>query len=365
VQLLRVDPGFDYHNVLTLNIGLRLPTGQHIDDAYAARTAVYTQQVLEAVARVPGVQTAAAAYGGVPFTSGWARANVSLPGRGEQTIDDYDIDVRDVTPGYLELMRIPLRRGRYLVAGDAAGSQNVVVINEAAARKYWNGADPLGQHITINSTDRVVVGIVGNIHHLGPEIAPRQECYIAMAQARVYDAMLVARTAGDPMQVLPAVKAAIWSVNREQILSSQVVTLDRYLDRFMAQRRFNMAVLALLGALGLVIAAVGIYGVMAYLVTQRTTEIGVRMALGATRGAVVAMVLRRASLLLGAGLLIGGIASYALSASVKSFLFNLQPTDPRIFGAALVVLALAGLAATALPARRAAGVDPLVALRTN
>src|SRR5262245_22720649 len=173
------------------------------------------------------------------------------------------------------------------------------------------------------------------------------------------------KTAGDPLSVLPAVKAAIWSINREQRLTGDTVTLERYMDRLIAQRRFNMAVLALFGVLGLVIAAVGIYGVMAYVVAQRTNEIGVRMALGATRGNVVSMVLRRAGLLMGIGLVLGGIGAWSLGAAVKTFLFGLQPNDPRIFIGALAVLAAAGLLASALPARRAASVDPLVALRSE
>jgi len=152
-------------------------------------------------------------------------------------------------------------------------------------------------------------------------------------------------------------------VNREQRLTGDTVTLERYMDRLIAQRRFNMAVLTLFGVLGLVIAAVGIYGVMAYVVAQRTNEIGVRMALGATRGNVVWMVLRRAGALMIAGLVIGGIGAWYLSAGVKTFLFEVQPNDVRIFAGALAVLACAALLASALPARRAATVDPLVALR--
>jgi putative ABC transport system permease protein len=217
----------------------------------------------------------------------------------------------------------------------------------------------------MNDKERTVVGIVGNIHHLGPEIAPRQECYVPFAQDQQYGVQLVVRTAGDPMLTLPAVKSAIWSVNREQRLTGDTVTLERYMDRLIAQRRFNMAVLALFGVLGLVIAAVGIYGVMAYVVAQRTNEIGVRMALGATRGNVVSMVMRRAGALMVAGLAIGGAGAWWLSATVKTFLFAVQPNDPWIFASALAVLASAGLLATALPARRAATVDPLTALRAE
>ena len=256
-------------------------------------------------------------------------------------------------------------KGRYLSNDDREGSTPVMVINQAAAQRYWPGQEALGQRVKMNDTERVVVGIVGNIHHLGPEIAPRQECYIPMDQEKTYGVNLVIRTGGDPMAVLPAVKAAIWSVNREQRLTGDTVTLERYMDRLIAQRRFNMAVLALFGVLGLVIAAVGIYGVMAYVVAQRTNEIGVRMALGATRGNVVSMVLRRAGMLMLLGLAIGAAGAWYLSAGLKSFLFEVQPNDLGIFAAALAVLGSAGLLASALPARRAASVDPLIALRSE
>ena len=189
------------------------------------------------------------------------------------------------------------------------------------------------------------------------------------AQEQTYGGTLVIRTAGDPMIALPSVKSAIWSVNPEQRLTSDAVTLEQYMERLIAQRRFNMALLALFGGLGLVIAAVGIYGVMAYIVAQRTNEIGVRMALGATRGNVVSMVLKRAGVLMALGLLAGCAGAWYLSVTpriaLKTYLFETQPTDVWIFTGALITLALAGLAASAIPAHRAASVDPLVALRTE
>jgi putative ABC transport system permease protein len=177
--------------------------------------------------------------------------------------------------------------------------------------------------------------------------------------------MLAIRTASDPLAILPAVKAAIWSVNKDQRLTADTYTVEGHLDRLLAQRRFNMALLALFGGLGLVIAAVGIYGVMAYLVAQRTNEIGVRMALGATRGQVVGMILRRAGVLTALGLVIGTLMAWPLGSyfQLKSFLFEVEPTDIATYLAALAVLAAAGLAASAIPARRAASIDPLAALR--
>jgi putative ABC transport system permease protein len=365
VRLMRVDPGFEYRNVIALNIGLSLRPGQRVDDDYRSRSALYTRQVIEAVSRVPGVQMAGTVSGGLPLTGSWSRTRVELPGRGKLEGEGDDIDRRSVTSNYLQVLRIPLLKGRYLSDEDREGSTRVIVINQSAAQRYWPGQEALGQRLTINKEERVVVGIVGNIHHLGPEVAPRQEGYVPAEQDRQFGYALAVRTAGDPLAVLPAVKAAIWTVNREQRFTGDTLTLERYMDRLIAQRRFNMAVLVLFGALGLVIAAVGIYGVMAYVVAQRTNEIGVRMALGATRGNVVGMVLRRAGGLMILGLLIGAAGAWYLSAGLRTFLFEVQPNDLGIFAGALAALACAGLLASALPARRAATVDPLIALRSE
>jgi predicted permease len=360
VRLMRIDTGFDYSGVLALSVSPRVEPGKFDEAMKATRT--YVPRMQEAVRHVPGVMMVGTVSGGLPLTGSWSRTSVELPGRGELEGDDA-VDRRIVSPEYLQTLRIPLIRGRMIQPSDTQSSQQIVVINEAAAKKYWPGDDALGKRITINQTERVVVGIVGDIRHLGPEQPARQEAYIPFLQDSSLGATLAIRTHGDPLAVLPAVKAAIWSVNPEQRLTSETVTLEGYMDRLIAQRRFNMALLALFGGLGLVIAAVGIYGVMAYVVAQRTSEIGVRMALGATRGNVIGMVLKRAALLMALGLALGGGAAWALSRNVESFLFQTEPTDLRIFVAALSVLTLAGLAASALPARRAASVDPLVALR--
>jgi putative ABC transport system permease protein len=364
VRLMKVNPGFDYHNVIVLNIGVHWKPGQKFDDEFAAANRRLADQAREEVAKVPGILGVAEISGGLPLTGSWSRNSFEIIGRGEMKDDD-SIDTRSVTPEYLAMMRIPLKRGRYLAATDGEQAPLVAVVNETAARKYWPGADPIGQRIKINKQEREIVGVVGDVHHLGPEIAPRQELYLPMAQTRNFGVTLVARAAGNAMAVLPAVKSAIWHVDREQRLTGDTLTLDGYMDRLIAQRRFNMAVLALFGLLGLLIAAVGIYGVMAYVVAQRTSEIGVRMALGATRGRVVSMVLGRASVLMAIGLAIGGAVSWYFSAGVRAFLFDVQPNDGGIFALALGTLAVAGLVASVVPARRAAGVDPLIALRSE
>jgi predicted lysophospholipase L1 biosynthesis ABC-type transport system permease subunit len=258
-----------------------------------------------------------------------------------------------------------LVRGRYLADTDRKGAPPVVILNEAAARTYWPGTDPLGQRLRIETTERTVVGIAGDIRHAGPELPPLKEAYVPLGQEEIIQATLVMRPPGDPAALLPAVKAAIWSVNPDQTLYTDRVTLDAYMDSLIAQRRFNMALLALFGVLGLVISAVGIYGVMAYLVSQRTREIGVRMALGASRHAVVRMVLVNSGLLVLSGLVMGSAGAWYLSTVARSFLFELDARDPRAFVVAIACLTIAAFLATVVPARRAARVDPMIALRAE
>jgi putative ABC transport system permease protein len=363
IKLLRVDTGFDYRSVIALSVGIRFEGNDF--QAATKRGGPYAQQMIDAVSRVPGVESVGAVSGGLPLTGSWSRTTVTMPDRGELKGDDDSIDRRVVSSAYLQTLRIPLVRGRYLTDQDREGAPPVMVVNEAATRKYWPGEDALGKRMILNKKEYTVVGIVRDIRHLGPERPVRQECYVPLAQEGVISVSLVARTNGDPLATLPAVKSAIWAVNKDQRLTGDLVTLESYMDRLIAQRRFNMALLALFGILGLVIAAVGIYGVMAYIVAQRTNEIGIRMALGATRGNVVSMVLRRSALLIVAGLAIGGFAAWSLSARVGTFLFEVQPNDLGIFAAALATLAASGLAASMVPARRAASVDPLVALRSE
>jgi predicted permease len=362
VGVIRIDPGFDYRNVLALYVNFPFERDDDLDEGLR-RGSVYVHQALEAVSKVPGVRQAAAVSGGLPLSGGWQTSPVRFPGRPELQGDDKEIHTRRVSPEYLQLLRIPLKRGRYITPDDRAGSPLVVVVNEAAARHYWPDRDPLGERIIIEKLDLTVVGIVGNIRHGGPESELNPEAYVPLAQDGVLGGALLMRIDGDPKALLPAAKAAIWAVNPEQRFTTDIVTLEGHMSRLIAQRRFNMALLALFGLLGLVIAAAGIYGVMAYVVAQRTGEIGVRMALGATRRDIVRMILTNAGMLMGLGLAIGFMAARYLSRTVEAFLFQIEPTDPRVFAAAVCTLAISGFIASALPARRAASVDPVIALR--
>ena len=357
IALMRVDPGFNPEHVLTVDISPRVEPGQRPPDRSAA-----FDQIVERIARTPGVVHASMSRGGVPFGMRLWINNLRVPGR---TIEnDPGVSIKVATPDYHKALRIPLRRGRLFDETDYAGGPNAVIINESAAKTYFPGEDPVGRSVSLNGADRTVVGVVGDVHQRSLEAATLLEVYLPMAQVESSYGEVVIRTSVDPYDVLPAVKAAVLAVLPDVPLRD-VKTMEEVVSRQTAQPRLNMLMLSLFGLLGLVISAAGIYGVMAYVVSQRTREIGVRMALGATRSTVVRMVLINASVLVAAGLIVGGVGAWYLSATAKTFLFGLQPNDPRAFGAALVSLSLAALVASIIPARRAASVDPIVALRAE
>jgi putative ABC transport system permease protein len=357
VALMRIDPGFDPRNVLTVQVSPRFEPGtapaDH-RDAYA--------QIVERIAQAPGVVHASVISGGMPLGGSMNVTSLTVPGK--KTEKDEGISIRRVTPEYHRALRIPLKEGRLLEPTDRKGGADVLLLNESAAKKYFPGESAVGRAVRINDQDRTVVGVVGDVHQSSLETTPRTEAYVPVAQSRVTFGELVIRTSADPYEALPAVKAAVLQVMPDVPLRN-VRTMEELIARRVAQRRLNMLLLGLFGLLGLVISAVGIYGVMAYVVSQRTREIGVRMALGATRSNVIGMVLGNAAVLVAVGLAIGAIGAWYLSAAAKTFLFRLDSNDPRAFGAALVALSVAALVASAVPARRAASVDPMVALRAE
>jgi putative ABC transport system permease protein len=357
VSVMRIDPGFNPERVLTAQISPpRAPGGPPRD------CSAELSQIVDQISHTPGVVHASIISGGIPISGSMNTTVIAIAGR--DFGKNNSISIRRATPEYHEAMRIPLKRGRFFTAADRQGVTNVVILNEAAAKTYLPGEDPIGRTVRINEEDRTIVGIVGDVHQTSLEIEPRTEAYVPLAQASVFQGELAIQTSGDPYQALPAVKAAMSAVLPHVPLRN-VRTMEEMMARRVAQRRLNMLLLGLFGVLGLVIAAVGIYGVMAYVVAQRTREIGVRVALGATRSNVIGMVLTNASVMVITGLVIGGAAAWYLSSTAKAFLFGLEPNDPRAFAAAVATLALAALIASLVPARRAATVDPMIALRAE
>ncbi|MEO5897446.1 MAG: ABC transporter permease [Vicinamibacterales bacterium] len=359
VSLMRINPGFSTENVLTVQVSPRFAPGR-IPESVDMSPAF--TQIVELLDQAPGVAQASMISGGMPLGGSMSSTKMTVPGR--KIENPTGVSIRRVTAGYHKALRIPLRSGRLFEPSDRSGSPNVVLINEASAKLYFPDEDPVGRPVKLNDLDRTVVGVVGNVYQTSLETDPITEVYVPMGQQRVLSGELVIHTTRNPYDVLPAVKAKVLEVLPDVPLRNVRTMAEVYSQR-VAQRRLNMLLLGLFGLLGLVISAVGIYGVMAYIVAQRTREIGVRMALGATRKSVVGMVMRNAGFLVAMGLVVGAIGAWSLSKTAEKFLFRLDSNDPRAFVAAIAALTVAALIASAIPARRAASVDPIEALRAE
>ncbi len=365
VRLMNVDLGLDYSNVVTISVYPRIdfnePKAQL--DADLAKTGLEVQAVLDRMRGLPGFQTIAAmGSGSQPLSNGWSRSTVTLPGKPAFDDPDDQPDIKQVTPEYFSALRVPLLKGRTIAVEDErAGAPAVVVINDVAAKRFFPDQDPIGAPIKVNG-DRTVIGIVRASRVQGPEGQLRPEVYTPMNWQRCFGATVIARTTGDPAAVFPALRSAVHGAVPEFVVP-EPQTLAESFDQLVVQRRFNMIVLALFGVLAVVIAGAGIYGVMAYIVEQRTQEIGVRMALGAQPTQVIRMVLTRATVFMAMGLALGIIGGWLLSQLIKAFLFAVEPHDPVVYVSAALVLLAAGLLAAFVPARRASKVDPVTALR--
>jgi putative ABC transport system permease protein len=360
VSLMRIDLGFAPEHVLTAQISPRLELRS--PDMRPPDYAPAFAEIVERIGRIPGVLDAS--MGPVPLgSSGFNMTSLTIPGKFDLTAGEM-IGLRTITPDYHTVFTIRLRSGRFFDPTDRADTPAVTIINEAAAQKYFREEDPVGRSIQLRGSDRTIVGVVADIHQTSIETEPRTEAYIPMAQGRVTGTELAIRTSGNPYDVLPQVKAAVFAALPDVPLRN-IRTMEELIAGRTAQRKVTMLLLGLFGVLGLVISAVGVYGVMAYIVSQRAREIGVRMALGATRLTVMRMVVFNAFVLVVAGLILGGIGAWYLSGAARAFLFRIEATDPRAFAAAFLLLALAALVASVIPARRAANVDPVIALRAE
>ena len=353
-RVTRVDLGMDVDHVLTVQI--RPP-----EDAVRKRARIL--DVVNRIRGIPGVDVASAAGSAVPLWGGRISDDVRVadqprrPGRATMA------DRREVSADYFRALHVPLLAGRVFTDEDRRESAPVCVLTAAAATTYFGSpAAAVGRAVVFGGTRRDVVGVVGDIRQNGPERRPTDAVFLPFAQSDVTWAILVLRTSGEVAGVLPAVKAAIWSEFPDAIVP-EARALESYLDAMLAPRRFNMLLLGLFGLVGLVIAGLGIYGVMAYAVAQRTPEIGIRMALGAVPAAIMRAVLGRTSLVVGVGLAIGLASAWELAGLVGAFLFQVPVHDAAVYVGVCATLIATGLVAAFVPARRAARVDPLVALR--
>ncbi len=360
-RLMEVDLGFDRRNVLTAGVSLF-----RTDSGVALRGWADLEEIVARLRTAHGVESVAGISGTIPLAGSTSMTRLDVSGRPFSHADvENQIFVSSVTPDYHRVMRIPLRSGRYIDETDRDGGSAVMVINEAASRRFFRGENPIGRSLDIQGA-RQIVGVVGDVRQGGFETDAAATAYIPLVQSprpgAARSAQLLVRTDGDPLAVLPAVRRAVSSVlPGEPVRDAQA--LDTVLGRLVAQRRVSMLLLALFGVLGLIIAGVGVYGVMAFIVGERRQEIGLRMALGATHARVVGTFLREAMALTVVGLTIGTAAAWMLSSTVSAFLFQVEATDPGVFVLATLVLVASVLLACVCPARRAATTDPLTALR--
>ena len=274
--------------------------------------------------------------------------------------------MRVISHDYLKTMGVPLLKGRLFNEQDAADAKGRVVINDTMARRYWPDEDPIGKHIQIHwdNLEDEVIGVVGDVKHAGLDGEIRPMTYWPYAR-NPYGSMTIAvRTAGAGQGVVNAIGAVIRQMDPDLAVAN-VRTMDEVVANSVAQRRLTMLLLTIFAGAALLLAAVGIYGVIAYSVTQRTQEIGIRMALGAQRGDVLRMIVGQAMTLTAAGIVIGAIGAFLLTRVMTGLLFNVKPGDPLTFVAVAVVLALVAASASYIPGRRATRVDPVIALRAE
>jgi putative ABC transport system permease protein len=362
INLQRVDPGFHPENVLTVQFSLDF--SRYTSDE---KTLAFFDSLLARVQALPGV-TSVTAAGVFPLDKSPALNNqFAIEGRQPNSADAKPIaELNVITPGYLQVLGIPLLSGRNFDPHDQPKGARVVLINQSLAQRYWPNQDPLGRRVSIDKGKNwaQIIGVLGDVHEHGLDKPPTDFIYLPFTQYPQNGPALMARTQGDPMAVARTVVQRLYEVDPNQP-AGRIQSLEQYRADSIAAPRLTANLLGLFALLALAIAAAGIGGVMALAVSQRTHEIGVRMAIGARPAEIVRMILSQGMGLALVGVIIGVATAFALTSAVKSFLFGVTPNDPATFLSVAAVLTAAALAACYLPARRAAQVDPLRALRTE
>jgi predicted permease len=366
IRLQNVDPGFDTERLLTLGVVMSQDKARDLSGI-----SNFYQQVIERVQALPGVEAASVATV-APIVTAGRRSAIVLEDKPDPPPGIPQLaNNRVVSPDYFRTLGVPLRTGRLLSAQDNLQAPAVTVINEAMARRYWGDEDPVGKRFKFGSREAktpwlTVVGVVGDVRQAGLNSDSLPELYTPFTQEHqrfVRPRVLFIRTTGDdPLNLVAAVKSQIWAVDKDQPIND-VRTMEEIVARSLAPRRFNLLLLGAFAVLALTLASLGIYGVISYAVSQRTREIGVRLALGAQPRDVLTLVLSRGMRPALIGVAIGLMGALALTRVMESLLFGVSATDPLTFALIALLLTLVALLACYLPARRATKVDPMIALR--
>ncbi|MGA8509197.1 MAG: ABC transporter permease [Candidatus Sulfotelmatobacter sp.] len=353
-RLMDVNPGFDPDHLLTFNLGLLSSTDP-------VRQLAFYQQVVQRLQVLPGVQ-AVGAVSRLPLAGGNSSRSFNVPGIEK----GYDADIRLSTPDYFRAMRIPLLKGRSFSESDLGGSLNVAVVNDALARTVFPGQNPIGKQLTHFGPDNLtlqIIGVVGNVRHVGLDADPHSEIYQLLGQAQWPSMFVAIRSAtSDPTSLTAAAQNVVGSVNKDVPLAN-VHTMQDLIANSVEPRKFSMFLLSIFAAVAMLLAAIGLYGVMSYSVAQRTHEIGIRMALGARRPDVLALVVKQGRALALMGIAAGAMLALGMTRLIAGMLFGITATDPLTFAGVAGLLGTVAFLANYLPARRASRVDPMAALR--
>jgi len=366
-MLLRVSPGFRIEHILTARLSLppRYANGNVFGIGQHRRISAFQRELLGRVRGIPGVQSAAfTAYLPLSGTdSSWA---FDIEGRPEKPPGVYDItNYRPVSADYFETVGIPVQRGRSFDPADNEDSPLVVVVNESMARTYWNQQNPVGQRVRFSDQRwRTIVGVVGNVRHESLGTKPEPEMYIPYGQIANVESRptIVLRASIEPTSLTGALRKAVSEVDASVPLD-QIETMKQIVSVSVGEPRFRTAVLLMFAILALFVASIGLYGVMSYLMSQRTREFGIRLAVGASSGALLRLVLGQAAKLVSIGICLGLVGAMVVARAISSLLYGISPFDTVTFASVSLVLAVVAFLASYIPARRAASIDPMVALR--
>ena len=359
--LLNINPGFNPANTLTMNIAL--PGSRYPN---ANRQIAFFQDVTQRVSSLPGAQSVGL-ISSAPLSGGVYAGGFSIESRADADGENLVADRRMISPQYFNALGIPLLRGRSFADRDDQNSTGVVIVSESWARRFLPNEDPIDKRIKLGGRDSsrpwlTVVGVAGDVRDAALDSDAKPCLYIPYPQFPSSSMSLLVRAAGDPKPLIASIRNEVWSIDKDQPVTD-IQTMDQSVADSVSPRRFNAMLLAIFASLALVLASVGIYGVMAYSVAQRTNEIGIRMALGAQPSDVIKLMVGHGMLLVFTGMVIGLAGAVALTRVMTSLLYGVSATDPLTFAGVSLVLVTVAFLASYIPARRAARVDPMIALR--